>query len=272
MKAAWALLIFIIITTTAITARLLSRETKPGPAPAESSESATSTAADSLETPPLDLRIAFGYKDARPARFVGDRNERLVLIERFTAECGANDQACGFSRDPEDGDLLEKTVLRADGRYQTIYLRLTESSVGPDDVANRQDPFQKWQSEASEMNFLTGLEDADFVLYIGHSRDGGGPAFTPPKILKNSHVDYNHYIRVREGARKMIAVLEKTKSPPKVVGLLSCYSERHFVKALNRAAPRTKLITNDHLLYYAEALVEAESAVGDFIQAQLASH
>jgi hypothetical protein len=271
VKATWALLIFVIVALTAVTARLLSRETRPISTPTESSESATSSSSENLEIPPLDLRIAFGYKDARPARFVGDRNERLVLIERFTAECGSADQACGFSRDPEDGDLLEKTVLRPDGRYQTIYLRITESSVGPDDVANRQDPFQKWQSEASEMNFLTGLESADFVLYIGHSRDGGGPAFTPPKILKNSHVDYNHYIRVKEGARKMIAVLEKTKSPPKVVGLLSCYSERHFVKALNRAAPRTKLITNDHLLYYAEALSEAGSAVDDFIQAHLAN-
>src|SRR5579871_5723859 len=46
----------------------------------------------------VDVRIIFGYKDARPARFVGDRYERLVLINGLTGPCLPKRFDCEFER------------------------------------------------------------------------------------------------------------------------------------------------------------------------------
>ena len=55
--------------------------------------------------------MVFGYKDSRPARFVGDRHERLALIQRLTSECSGSQQACGFERSPENSDLFIKSIM-----------------------------------------------------------------------------------------------------------------------------------------------------------------
>src|SRR4051812_11465617 len=54
------------------------------------------------EKPEIDVKIVFGYKDARPARFVADRYERAVFIQRLVRECKGENFACGFRRGEAD--------------------------------------------------------------------------------------------------------------------------------------------------------------------------
>src|SRR4051794_273146 len=67
----------------------------------------------------LDVRLVFGYKDARPARLVGDRYERAAILDRITNTEGPD--ALGFSRDPRDDDHFTRVILGPDGKAKTVH-------------------------------------------------------------------------------------------------------------------------------------------------------
>ncbi|MGE0616097.1 MAG: hypothetical protein AB7P04_10690 [Bacteriovoracia bacterium] len=215
--------------------------------------------------PTADIRLVFGYKDARPARFVGDRYERMMVIRRLMAPCVADQSVCGFRRDPGDAELFLKDIPGETGDT-TVRLRVVASSAGPDDDANREDPFQSWLSRRAEQVFLSGLQFADVVFYLGHSRSGGGPDFTPPRLDSAQHADYAWYKAQAPGLKRMLESLARADIPPRWIGLFSCVSERHFLEASTKALPRSVrgevgFITSDRLLYYWDSLQNALAAL-----------
>ncbi|MCB0405052.1 MAG: hypothetical protein KDD51_09715 [Bdellovibrionales bacterium] len=203
----------------------------------------------------LDVRIVFGYKDARPARYVGDRYERAILVEYLLGECRAGFFACGFDRDAEDADLFRKTVRAANGAKVLVRVRVAASSVGPDDEENRErDASQPQQSAYAERVFLDGLKVADVVFYDGHSRDGGGPDFEPPQMLKDDHVNYYWYVLRTPGLSKTVDALKADSGKRRLVGVFSCVSDKHFSDVLLATKKKNGLITSPNLIYYTEAL------------------
>jgi hypothetical protein len=211
-----------------------------------SDSSCKDTYAKFFEKDQLDFRIVFGYKDARPARLVGDRYERAYVIQKLLDY--------GFTRSPENAEKLVYQRLGVDVRPKKIILTLVASSVGPDDNENRRDPFQKWSSQHAEETFLNGLNGADLVFYYGHSRDGGGPDFMPPKLTRDNHTDYQWYKKNKPGVKKMVAALGKSATGPKVIGLYSCVSDRWFTHTLHQLKPKMALMVSHSLLYYIDAL------------------
>ncbi|MBC7396321.1 MAG: hypothetical protein H7333_02665 [Bdellovibrionales bacterium] len=194
----------------------------------------------------IEIRIIFGYKDSRPARFVGDRYERAHFIRRLAD--------LNFTRDRLDDDLFTTQIMGPDQKLKTVKLRVAQSSVGPDDVANRQDPYQRYRSSEAERVFLEGLSHADAVFYNGHSRDGGGPDFEPPLCVESTqHVAYAWYRSHRPGLKKMINALNAAPVKPNLIGLFSCSSSGHFAGSVLRASP-SGLIATSSLLYYSDAL------------------
>lgn len=189
--------------------------------------------------PVTEMRLVFGYKDARPARFVGDRYERAWVIARLLRE--------GFYRGEENE--LRAEVSGLDGVQTQIRLRIVNSSVGPDDEANRLDPRQAWQSARAARTFNEGLRGAKVVIYDGHSRTGGGPDFTPPRLTQVRHVDYAWYQNHRLAYLDLKKVL--SRHAPALLGLLSCQSERHF------DLPTRGLVASADVVYYAEAIRSA---------------
>jgi hypothetical protein len=206
--------------------------------------------------PVLDFRIIFGYKDARPARYVGDRYEEAYFIQKILG--------LGFERVKNQDDTFAYSVIAPDGQKKAIRLSIAGSSVGPDDDENRNDPFQKWKSTYAENLFLNGLKTADLVFYYGHSRDGGGPDFNPPKLTKNHHTDYAWYVKHRTGLKKMLAAVKSGQKDARLLGLYSCVSDKLFTKSLQKVNPNISLMTSHVLLYYNDALdgmFEALSAI-----------
>lgn len=203
----------------------------------------------------LDIRVVFGYKDARPARYVGDRYERAILVEYLLGACREGLNACGFDRDPNDADLFLKRVRAPDGKRVQIRVRVAASSVGPDDEENRErDSAQLRQSAYAESVFLDGLANADVVFYDGHSRDGGGPDFNPPQILKDDHVNYYWYVLRAPGLKKAVAALESAPDKRRLLGVFSCVSDKLFSEKLLASGKKNGLITSPNLIYYTEAL------------------
>jgi hypothetical protein len=219
-----------------------------------------------------DLRIFFGYKDARPGRFVGDRHERLALVQHLVEPCPEGDrQTCGFKRQSRDANLLLKKVsIEGSAAPIKIHLRLIHSSVSTDDEENRHNPYQKIMSEQAESSFLEGLEKADLVFYNGHSRFGGGPDFNPPLTNEAGYVDSKFYRTFTSGLTKMISALEKRKDAANMqqldhFGMFSCASTQHFRKALKDVGV-PNIITSVRLLHYAEALRRTEKQLNKFLQ------
>lgn len=202
----------------------------------------------------VDIRVIFGYKDARPARFVGDRYEAMIFNRYLLAPCTKGWNACGFVRDPREPELFRKTVPGPDGKPRQVVVRVTQSSAGPDDRENRTDSFQKWRSDNAAKIFFEGIEKADVVFYNGHSRDGGGPDFAPPHLTANEHVDYTWYTTHRPGFEKLRETLVKDEAKIQLLGLFSCASRAHFTNEIWQAKPEMATITSARLIYYSDAL------------------
>lgn len=221
--------------------------------------------------PELKIHVAFGYKDARPARFVGDRYEKLLLAQKLQQACGSGEtHACGFTRDPEDANIFHKTLSFENKPPLTVELRMTASSAGADDEQNRINPYQRYLSKISRNNFFFGLSNADAIFYVGHSRDGGGPDFAPPLMLKNFHVAYGWYKKHQPGwkhlakALRMPLVLKKKKNLE--VGLMSCASTKLFEKKIRQVNPHVRVITEPDLLYYSDALDKVLGEISKVIE------
>jgi hypothetical protein len=218
----------------------------------------------------IPIHVAFGYKDARPARFVGDRYERIYFIEQLLNPCHKlKDQACGFSRSPDDGNLLIKKLPSRPP--VVIRINISGSSAGPDDDQNRNDPYQKILSQKSESNFLGGVNKGYATFYIGHSRDGGGPDFAPPLLTKGNHVNYPWYRKNCPGLKRLKESLslrdkkEKTQKP--LLALLSCASAEHFNKG--NLSENLELHTVKGLIYYSEALDQGLSEISNYLIKEL---
>lgn len=201
----------------------------------------------------VDIRIIFGYKDARPARFVGDRYERAVFIEKIIKPCEGENEACGFIRDQRNGRLFKKRIFLHDGRSVDIRMRVVESSAGPDDEENRKDSHQLWMSTKARDEFIEGIQKADIVFYNGHSRDGGGPDFQPARLRADSHVDYDWYQQTRVGTLSLLAALKSAHSL-RALGLFSCASTGHFAEDIRTIRSSLVLFTEPRLVYQSEAM------------------
>lgn len=218
------------------------------------------------------FKVFFGYKDARPARFVGDRHERIAFVQRIVADCTEGRFACGFTRDADNADLFSKTIKGPTGRDVRVELFVANSSVGSDDAANRDNPFQKWQSAYAQKAYLGGLANADVVFYNGHSRFGGGPDFEPPHLAESGELDELFYLTKKPGLTKTVKTLDsraaasaKSPNPLKVLGLFSCASDQHFTSSLG-GGQGTGIISSRALVYYADALENSLAALSSLLE------
>lgn len=218
-----------------------------------------------------NFRVVFGYKDTRPARFVGDRHERLAFVQKIMRPCANGEHACGFTRSATNADHFSKTVTGPNGSPVKILLTVTHSSASSDDTANRENPMQKWQSSQAKRAFQEGLEKADVVLYNGHSRFGGGPDFEPPRLTSKDEVDSAFYKNERPGFQSISEKLrarrraEASGSGLKVLGLFSCASSQHFSDEITRETS-AGLISSRSLIYYADALENSIAAVSALVE------
>ncbi|MCB9026873.1 MAG: hypothetical protein H6625_11180 [Bdellovibrionaceae bacterium] len=214
----------------------------------------------------INITYIIGYKDARPARFVGDRYERNVVIYHLTQKCIDNNVLCGFERDKKDAYLFNKQW-----NGKKINLRIIHSSVSEDDEENRNHPFQSWMSQRAKKEFLLSLQQADILFYNGHSRAGGGPDFSPPIIKKDNQVDFAKYKNGYGSFSLILNYFKKIKKPLSVLGLFSCNATQHFEKDLSTKQKNVMLITAPHLIYFKEALDKSILAMDYLLRSDCAS-
>ena len=149
---------------------------------------------------------------------------------------------------------------------ERVLLHIVSSAVSANDDENRTQHEQREQSHLAEKEFLAALSQSDAVFYIGHSRDGGGPDFFPPRLTRDKHVDYPFYVGSKESLSKVLKTLKgRPKEKPLLLGMMSCSSTAHFANELTNAFEKLTLISSSALIYYTEALSNTLSALDTFI-------
>jgi hypothetical protein len=238
--------------------RSLSQPVMAHPAHVFSDKACEESYVSLFEKPRLEIAMVFGYKDARPARFVDDRYEKAIFIDHITKPCESTRSDCGFAVESDSmglDDIFTKVVVGPTGESKTIRISVTSSSVSPDDEENRKNPLQHWQSLYASRSFFQALKTADIVFYNGHSRSGGGPDFAPPVVDSKGHVKYAWYKSRATNLKAMQNVIRGSRgSRLKVVGLFSCASEQLFTQKIASAKPGLGLISSRQLLYFSDAL------------------
>lgn len=217
----------------------------------------------------IEMRYALGYFDeSYGAGFVHpeygysyslDPIAYQVIRNFLKKPCPFNSdrQACGFYEVPpflNAVSRLEKVVSRH-GFSQTFSIQLSHSSASiyflPNTNENKYE--QAEVTALSESNFLNGLAgEADIIFYNGHSRDGGGPDFSPP-VLRASDLKVNYagfYHLQKPGYKKMMSSLRLSGAKPQVIGLFSCYSKKHFYRPMTLVGPQKGLILTGAAIDY----------------------
>lgn len=204
----------------------------------------------------LFITVAFGYKDSRPLRFVGDRYERAAFADRLLKPCQAWEVVCGFTMDAGNPEFFTKKLVWYDKKERYIQIQVLASSIGPDDQWNRESRIQKWNSDRTRRLFRRAITKSDIVFYNGHSRTGGGPDFSPPLLQKEGGVLYSHYQNERPGMKDLLEDLERAKGArqPRLLGLFSCASHTLFRDELRKAKPKLGVISSEALLYQKDAM------------------
>lgn len=206
----------------------------------------------------IDIRIALGYFDWTTGSSIGnyglspsiDMTAYVVLRDVLTDHCYGNLRLCGFRQDPRNPYVFTREINPFGKRYQAR-IEMYFSSITEDYLSNigQYADRQKNRTQFMDNFFAAALQNADAVFYFGHSRNGGGPDFAPPRLTSENKVDYAGYYEVyRPGFKKMLKALSSSTKQTQILGLMSCDSRDHFISKLRATAPHTGFITSTAVL------------------------
>lgn len=162
-----------------------------------------------------------------------------VYTALLTAPCRGELQFCGF--DQESPGVFSKMIRTPEGARVKAVLEMRSPSVSTSHAENV-GPLKSEQDEKSAdvtSWFFGGIPNADFVVYNGHARKGGGPDFNPPLLLSNKHPNYAWYGKHTPGLNRLITALKSSEEKPAAVMLMACNSTKLFEKQVDSVAPHT---------------------------------
>lgn len=198
-----------------------------------------------------------------------------VIRNKLMAAC--NDTAslsCGFSENPSDVSpgktTLTKDITLYDRPVQ-VRLNLVRGSLTPRYLENTTDrkAEQMAVSRQAEKLFFEDSKTADVIFYNGHSREGGGPDFNPPVHKPDGHVNYGLYQVKLNGIGRVLKLINSRRAdPPVMVGMFSCYSNRHFYEKLTKSAPKQALILSVDDINYEDSLQASLGYIEGFMHGE----
>lgn len=212
----------------------------------------------------IDIRYALGYFDESTGKPVTYQNRdwglspsydegvwrgiREVLMERCP---NSQRRLCGFREISSEAERQNEgqTELARDmeihGKRVEVRIRLTYASASPSFERNKGELRDKQErfTRASEANFFGGLRHTDYAIYMGHSRNGGGPDFNPPRLNAAMKTDYRGYYRKElPGISHLLSDLRASGNRDVTLGLFSCDSDLHFRKKLTAVNPEQRMM------------------------------
>jgi hypothetical protein len=219
-----------------------------------------------LET---QIHVFFGYIDGLNETIESaDLPMRLALRDELTKPCQSSIFACGFreeiNSEPSSQSLLTtlRKVLTVDGVQKSVVIRLFGSAIGLDRMSIAQSTNEQLEaSHWAERKFVESFDQSQMLLYLGHSRSGGGPDFYPPAMSYNDQVDYAYYLRDRRGVQLLTEGLKRAKSDLKILGLHSCTSEEQFSGLVKKMKPNLVQLYSPRLIGFDEEISTVYSSL-----------
>jgi hypothetical protein len=242
------------------------------------SSARSSFAADPPATPPVpgifesnmdrifadgraDIRVVFGYDNYEGIKEPNDpaRSKQFMryLTSRSFALIAPTPELAASLGVPEDAANVRaysgKTV---DGRWLRVALIWSSltTSTARNIGAGYIDQF-KWSKVA--LNFMKkACAESEVMIYVGHSRGGGGPDTFPPEVLagpntRSQQVDYSYYRRNRPGLAALESTFAKAENVAPVIVWTGCQAHQHFcgwlTGYLSKKSQPTSLILSTRL-------------------------
>jgi hypothetical protein len=198
----------------------------------------------------LNIAVALGYSDLTDVHFdfVTDAVTLNSLHRNLTNPCVYKGQGfCEFKLvqiSEHQINHYTRDLFTVDGQILTVNVFTMNSSYsnGNDDNLTKYKELQDEQTQTARDFYSWSLQNADMVFYEGHSRDGGGPDFAPPRPSRSGGVNYPWYRTNKPGLKFLLAALDSAHDKPATVGLFSCASRRHFLTSLKQHSPKSKFI------------------------------
>jgi len=160
-----------------------------------------------------------------------------VYRELLTTKCRGALQFCGFQeRTP---GVFTKDIRSPDGERIHATLEMRSPSVSTSHSQNV-GPLKAQQDEKSAAVtswFFGSIDGADLVVYNGHARKGGGPDFSPPRLLSTNHVNYGWYAAHTPGLSRLTKALADAQQKPAAILLMACNSTKLFESQVEKVAP-----------------------------------
>lgn len=184
------------------------------------------------------------YRDENYGRHANvDPWLRIAVDKIITRSCAGqgNSQLCGFELESTNGMESVYTREGYDSTIQEIHLVSAGETTSYDE--NSTSSTQGEASRQAARLFAQSFDNSDLVIYVGHSRAGGGPDFFMPRLNNAGHVDYDSYLRRREGERMVVEALRKPSRRARALALMSCDSSDHFLGSIRRNAPDMQVAT-----------------------------
>lgn len=199
----------------------------------------------------LNILIGFGYTDSVPHDLVYDWYMVNGLVRALTGPCRQGISACEFKRSKDPYKFI-RDIEGLDGRLHRVEVTLIRGSISgshKDNMSPKNIARQQATCELATNKFFEEMmKGPEVVYYSGHSRNGGGPDFCPPKVLGNGHVDYDWYERMNPGMNRMLDALARSTKDTHVLAMHSCSSISHFYRKVSAIKPQMAFLGSRFLL------------------------
>lgn len=200
---------------------------------------------------------ALGYFDGfldKPLVYQGRDYGKKVPVDSFHAsileqiladDCKSGMQLCEFYLDKEkDGVMLFSKLVESARGEEYVELRVLQASLTPDAEVNLGEGRQEQAERARSLRdqFLASFGNSELVLYVGHSRYGGGPDFGPAKYRADGQIDEEAHAKDRRSAQALVVATSAKSRQAKAFALLSCAGTEHFSSEISKRAPNLQLM------------------------------
>lgn len=203
-----------------------------------------------------NVDIFYGYVDTDsqdPPEYEGKvltMAKHDLTVSLLTRDCPffGGEEPCGFVPAQADPSLFVKKVGRGLFSSETVQVRINDDNPSPQDSDNKSNPQFKAASTAERTAFESAVNSGDVVFYSGHSRDGGGPDFTPAVRSANGNIDYPYYHKHQPGLHDLEKAL--VNSTAVIYGSFSCDSMDHWGEAICSADPHVIFLGSTRLVNF----------------------
>jgi len=200
-----------------------------------------------------DVRVTFGYDNWTDYKDPNDpgraRNLMTWLAGRSFVQIICTESMATELGVPQDTQNLR--VFQGPGRSgQTIRLALIWSAYSSSTAKNIGAGYaRQLVCSYQALKFMQkSAADSDVMVYVGHSRGGGGPDTFPPQTVAKAagdrqRVDFSYYRRERPGLAALSSAFSKNRYGPHFILWTGCLSEDFSDWFSDRLAGRTSPVS-----------------------------